>query len=78
MEKNQEYLTRMLPKTYMGYLDLLRRCYDPAFEGYQEGGAQAMRVSKEWLDLETGFVAFVEDVGPCPSDYTRTARDRLH
>lgn len=78
MNKDQEYLSRMLPKTYLGYLELLRRCYDPAYRGYGDGGAKGMRVCDEWLDSETGFISFVNDVGPCPSDCERAPRERLN
>lgn len=78
LNKLQDDLIMMLPMTYRGYIDLLRKTYDYTQNGYGQCGTKGLMLPHTWLDPNTGFIAFVSDVGPCPSDCERKMKQSLH
>ena len=78
MSEFQETLKILLPMTYHGYIDLLRRVYDFTYEGYRQGAVKDAMLSAAWLDPDRGILAFVQDIGPCPSDCERRINEWLH
>lgn len=53
--------------TYSSWLAMIARCYQENNISYPNYGAKGVRVCKRWLDNETGFQNFLEDVGERPS-----------
>lgn len=49
------------------WLRIRARCSNPAAVSYARYGGRGIRVCARWNDTETGFAAFLADMGPRPS-----------
>lgn len=56
--------------TYKTWAAMRRRCNDPRHPRYDDYGGRGIRVCDRWNDVQTGFDAFVEDMGWRPKGLT--------
>jgi hypothetical protein len=54
-------------REYHTWQNMLARCYDPTHPSYDRYGGRGIGVDDIWRDRETGFRAFLADMGPRPS-----------
>lgn len=51
-------------REYFLWFGMIGRCHDPKARGYKRYGAKGISVCDRW---RSSFIAFHEDMGPCPS-----------
>lgn len=61
--KHNGYKTR----EYRIYLDMKNRCCDIKHKAYPNYGARGITICERWLDLNSGFMNFLSDMGNRPS-----------
>jgi len=62
--------------TYVSWIEMRRRCYDKNRKEYPRYGGRGIRVCAAWNDTDTGFAAFLRDMGPRPDrEHTIGRRD---
>lgn len=54
-------------KEYRAWNAMRQRCYDAKTEAYPRYGGRGIAVCDRWRNLETGFLAFLHDLGTPPS-----------
>lgn len=59
-----------MPSLYWVYSGMKARCYNRSHPRYKDWGGRGIRVCDRWLERVTGFLNFVEDMGPRPDTYT--------
>ena len=59
-------------REYTSYHAMKQRCNNPNNPEYPRYGERGINVCKRWLD---SFENFLEDMGPCPKDYTIDRKD---
>lgn len=57
-------------KTYHTWQGMRHRCLDPKHSAYYRYGGKGITVCDAWADRETGFQAFLNDMGGRPEGYT--------
>lgn len=57
-------------RTYQSWRAMRKRCNDPKNVQYPNYGGRGIKVCAEWNDPETGYVAFVRDMGERPPGMT--------
>jgi len=62
-------------KEFRIWLMMLRRTTNPSHRSYKDYGGRGIKVCEEWSDLVTGFDAFLQHIGPRPSE--RHSVDRI-
>ena len=64
-------LPTLYPREYHIWNSMLRRCFNPAFDGYPQYGGRGITVCERWQGLEKdggdGFANFFADMGRRPS-----------
>lgn len=58
-------LILMFPHTYLAYREIIGCCHDPHHPLYPYYGGRGVRIEDRWLE---SFTAFLEQVGPAPTD----------
>lgn len=53
------------PREFRAWESAKRRCFNPSEKSYKNYGARGITMCTEWRD---DFKAFLDHVGPCPSD----------
>lgn len=51
---------------YSSWVNMKSRCNNPNNVRYEKYGGRGIRVCEEWLDKDSGFLKFYEDMGNCP------------
>jgi len=49
-------------------LNAIHRCHNDKHQAFKNYGARGIKVCDEWRDPKTGFAAFLEHIGPRPTD----------
>lgn len=62
-------------RTYQSWRAMRKRCNDTKNVQYPNYGGRGIKVCAEWDDSETGYVAFVRDMGERPPGMTLDRRD---
>lgn len=62
---------REVAKEYYAWVDMRRRCTNPAHHQYRNYGGRGIRVCEQWA---RSFTAFLRDVGPAPSKHHSLGR----
>ena len=52
---------------YKIYKGIKKRCYNIEAHAYENYGGRGIVMSDEWLDIKTGFLTFLEEMGKRPS-----------
>jgi hypothetical protein len=70
---NEEELKKQFPVTFLHYIMMLVKCYDPDNPEFGLSDSAGFHVDVEWLDPVSGFERFLIQMGAHPDD-----RKRLH
>lgn len=62
-------------RTYQTWTAMRARCNNPTHTAYPRYGGKGIAVCDEWNDPETGFQAFLEDMGERPEGLTLDRKD---
>lgn len=57
-------------RTYHTWIGMRARCHDENHDAYERYGAKGVAVCERWLNGETGFQNFLEDMGERPEGRT--------
>lgn len=63
-------LSIRFPREYQAYCNMMYRCYNPKNKSFHNYGGKGITVCKRWKEgskNKTGFMIFMEDMGPKPS-----------
>lgn len=55
-------------RTYNTWNLMVQRCYNTKTDSYSKYGGLGVKVCPQWLDDQVGYIKFLEDMGPKPSD----------
>lgn len=56
--------------TYHSWLSMKQRCRNPLAAGFSLYGGRGISICSEWMDKDTGFLAFLSDMGERPAGTT--------
>lgn len=65
--KNQNRKSHYLYNTYK---KMRQRCYSQSCKDYPDYGGRGIKVCARWMEVESGFWHFVEDLGERPDGFT--------
>lgn len=63
-------LGRKYPREYKSWQMMRSRCNNKKYTSYEYYGGRGIEVCPRWMEPNTGFRNFIEDMGPRPDKYT--------
>ena len=71
-ETRQKYLKQWQKENPLcgTWQQMIERCYNPNHISFKNYGARGVKVCERWLNKETGYKAFVSDIGDRPEGMT--------
>src|SRR5262245_29057733 len=60
---------------FQSWKAMKRRCLNPKASGYRHYGGRGIGICARWLDPESGFTNFLEDMGPRPEGTSLERKD---